>query len=169
MNFKRHHDRDPVKKAGPSTEDRGGVLHRFRFFGRKKGREQPVVRADAPPVTSSARPSHHAPGVPSGDASINSSPRSDQLTNHEYSHSNQSLWDRAYEALGKESPDLVTKYQNLLAKEAQAMGMYASLTLCFLWILTSLQISRRIMDLPLKARPRVVCPTTPADGLIVPN
>ena len=63
----------------------------------------------------------------------------------------------------------MTEYQNLLAKEAQALGMYASLILCLLWILTSLQILRRIRDLLLKARHRTACPTTPADSLIVPN
>lgn len=122
MNFKRHRDGDPVQKAGSPVGERGGALH--GIFGRKGGREQAVAPTDAPPVASSASPSRHAPGGPSGDASVDSSPGSDQFTECEYSHSKQSLWDRAYKDLGKEKPDLVNKYQDLLAKEAQAMGTH---------------------------------------------
>jgi hypothetical protein len=120
MNFKRHRDRDLLQKAVSPAGERGGILH--RIFSRKGGRDQPVAPTDAPQVASSASPSGHAPGGPSSDTSVNCNPGSDQLTKYEYSHSNQSLWDRAYEAVGKECPDLATEYQNLLAKEAQAMG-----------------------------------------------
>lgn len=126
MKFKRHRDRDPVRKDGSPAGERGGVLHRTyaRIFARKRGGEQLVVATDAPLVASSASLGRHTPGGPSGDASVNSSPRSYQLTKYECSHPNQSLWDRAYEALEKENPDLVTEYRNLLAKEAQAMGTH---------------------------------------------
>lgn len=122
MNFKRNRDTDPVQRAGSHAGERGGALR--RIFGGKRGQEQSVVPSDAPSVASSSSPSRHAPGGPSGDASVNSGPGSDQLTKNECSLSKQSLWDRAYEALGKESPDLVTKYQNLLEIEAQAMGTH---------------------------------------------
>jgi hypothetical protein len=120
MTNKRHRDRDVVQKAGTMARERGSFWH--RILARKGGREQPVVPTDAPPVVSSTSTSRPVPGGPPGDASVNSSRDSDQATKYEYSHSNQSLWDQAYEALGKQYPDLVTKYQNLLENEAQAMG-----------------------------------------------
>lgn len=92
---KQHRDMDPTRGAGSPA---GGRRRRLlRMFGKKK-EEQLSVLPDAQPIASSTRPSGEA--------------------------SDQSLWDRAYEALRKEAPDLVVKYQKLLADEAQAMSTH---------------------------------------------
>jgi hypothetical protein len=36
----------------------------------------------------------------------------------------QSLWDRAYDALGKENAQLVKKYEELLRREIEEMSVY---------------------------------------------
>jgi hypothetical protein len=125
MTNNRHPDRDAVQKAGLWARARGFSHRIVRGKGeREKKRDESVVPTDALPIVSSAGPSLPVPGRTSDVASVNSSRGSGRAANHEYSYSDsdQSLWDRAYEALGNQYPDLVKKYQKLLGDEARKMG-----------------------------------------------
>jgi hypothetical protein len=54
-------------------------------------------------------PSHHAP------------------EDHENLNHAQSLWDHAYDALKKDQPDLVTKYEKLLSDDLSKKGAFIAL------------------------------------------
>lgn len=103
-----HRDKGPAQKAASS----GG---RFlgRLFGRKKEREPQTISAGALVTTPSANSNFQTKNGLSSDGSSLASP------------SDQSLWDRAYEALEEQNPDLTRKYRELLVVDGQqSLGQY---------------------------------------------
>ncbi|KAK6071843.1 Ankyrin repeat domain-containing protein 50-like protein 3 [Seiridium cupressi] len=108
--FRRRRDGDAAQTAGSPGGNRVGFWR--NLFGRKRGAESQPPSTDTPSVTCSASSTYPTPTGPSDDASSTFS-----------TSTNQSLWDHAYKALEKQSPDLIKEYQDLLAKEAQSMAL----------------------------------------------
>jgi len=105
--FKGKHKQNPASVAGSTSESK------LRKWLGKKGRE---TQADAGSATSSAGGSQPQ-WERSEDGSKTAVPSRDPLKDHEELHSTQSLWDRAYDAIKKEDPQLVEEYNKLLSKE----------------------------------------------------
>ncbi|KAK3306056.1 uncharacterized protein B0T15DRAFT_417141, partial [Chaetomium strumarium] len=106
---------EPALRAGSSaSKAKAGYLERLqRRLGNRGRRAEPDASGNG---NDTGRP---------GDSPSHPVPGTCQPTDHKDSPTTQSLWDRAYDALGNENPQLVKEYEGLLLKEAQKTG-YAS-------------------------------------------
>jgi hypothetical protein len=81
-----------------------------RLFSGKGGQKSQATSTGTPSITPSVSSNIQATEDPSSGDSSFANP------------SAKTLWDRAYEALEKQSSDLTGKYQNLLIREARSLG-----------------------------------------------
>lgn len=113
--FKRNDEQDRAHKAGSSnSKATTGRRQRLRgWLDGKAGQAEP----DAASVASSARGSSDTRQERSGESLADS-------VNREEPPTTQSLWDRAYDALGKEETQVVKDYEKLLSKEEQMASTF---------------------------------------------
>ncbi|TGJ83961.1 hypothetical protein E0Z10_g4814 [Xylaria hypoxylon] len=103
--FKQNRGRNQARKVNPLDSETTSIYRRLRsLFGKKRRLES---------GNSSIR------GESSGDGSVNLIPSSRPPPSQEDPPTIQSLWDRAYGALGEEKPQLVEEYEKLLSEDAQ--------------------------------------------------
>lgn len=104
--FGRHRDRHSGQMTtSPSVKRRGWLRE---LISRYKGRQSQSPLTDTSSVASSVSSNVPTPSVPSRNDLDLADPSTAM-----------SLWDRAYKALGEQSPDLTEKYEYLLIQ-----GMY---------------------------------------------
>jgi hypothetical protein len=110
MRLFKHKKQNQAQKIDPSDSEAIPVHHRLkRLLGKKRS-----------PASGSSQVREER----SGDGSVNLVLGSHPPSNHEDSPTIKSLWDRAYDTLGKDNRQLVEEYEKLLSKEAQKTGTH---------------------------------------------
>ncbi len=120
----RFDDKERRGSGPPNTESKRLILRAGRRFREFLGGNRSQARSDAKSVDlascdSSISRDEHSEDTP-GDPIPGIDP---PVADHEDLSMVESLWDRAYNALEKDKPELVKEYEALLAKETQQTGM----------------------------------------------
>lgn len=107
-----------------SKAPKGKLSGRLRRIFHKSSDTTPQPPlSDVLSATPSASSSQSAFSKPLDHVSLPSTAGDAQLTKENPSASKLTLWDRAYEALSNENPELVKEYQEMLIAEASGIGM----------------------------------------------